>query len=162
MTATPLRTGQAAPKFCLSNEDGNEVCLKDFQGGWVVLYSYPKDKSKACTLEALDFTALKPQFERHNAEILGVSKDSVKSHQSFTTGKELDIALLSDPDVEVQKKYGVWKLKKFMGREYIGTIRSTFLIDPEGKIARIWDDVRVKGHAEEVLSEVRKLSSGKE
>ncbi|MFX0097737.1 MAG: thioredoxin-dependent thiol peroxidase [Candidatus Hodarchaeota archaeon] len=161
MTGDSLKVGQVAPKFCLSNQDGNEICLKDFQGDWVVLYFYPKDKSKACTLEALDFTALKPQFEKHNAKILGISKDSVKSHQSFASDKGLGILLLSDPEADVQKKYGVWRLKKFMGREYVGTIRSTFLIDPEGKIVKIWDNVRVKGHAEEVLGEVRKSSSGK-
>lgn len=162
MTSKLPEIGQKAPEFCLPRQNGDLVCLKGFQGSWVVLYFYPKDKSKSCTLEALDFTALKSQFERQNAKILGLSKDSVKSHQSFTSSKNLGITLLSDPELEVQNKYGVWRLKKFMGREAMGTVRSTFLIDPEGKVARVWDSVRVKGHAEEVLKEVKNLVSGKQ
>ena len=152
-----LQIGDKAPEFCLPNQDSEEVCLRDLQGSWVVLYFYPKDNTPGCTTEAIDFTALKSEFEKEGATILGVSPDSVKKHQNFITKKELQITLLSDEDKEVAQKYGVWQLKKLYGREYMGIVRSTFLIDPDGNIAEIWTKVKVKGHAQEVLEKLKEL-----
>ncbi len=146
-----LKEGNSAPDFVLKDASGKEVSLKDFKGKWIVLYFYPKDNTPGCTIEALDFTALKKNFEKKNAVILGISKDNCKAHQKFIDGKKLTIMLLSDEDTKVNQKYGVWMLKKFMGREYMGTHRSTFLIDPKGKIAKIWYGVSPDGHAKEVL-----------
>ncbi len=154
-----LKIGQNAPGFCLPDHDEKSTCLKDFRGKWIVLYFYPKDNSPSCSAEAMDFSSLNSDFEKENAVILGVSKDSLKSHQNFIQKRNLNINLLSDSDLEVQKKYYVWRSKKFRGRESMGTVRSTFLIDPEGKIVKIWDGVKVKGHAEEVLNEVKRLKS---
>ena len=159
MEKTSLKVGRPAPDFCLLNQNEESVCLKDFRGKWVVIFFYPKDNPPGCTIEATDFTKLKSKFESMNAVILGVSKDNCKSHQKFITGKKLTIILLSDPATEVQKLYGAWRPKKFMGKEFLGTVRSTFLIDPQGKIARIWDGVSAKGHAQEVWEELRKLDS---
>ena len=156
-----LQIGDRAPDFCLPNQDSEEVCLRDLQGSWVVLYFYPKDNTPGCTTEALDFTALKSEFEKEGATILGVSPDSIKKHQNFITKKELGITLLSDEDKEVLKKYGVWQLKKNFGKEYMGVVRSTFLIDPDGKIAYIWPKVKVKGHAKEVLEKLKELKESK-
>ncbi len=157
MNKSSLKIGQTAPDFCLLNQSEEKVCLKNFRGKWVVLYFYPKDNTPGCTIEALDFTKLKPEFESLNAVVLGVSKDSCQSHQKFISGKKLTIILLSDLETEVQKKYGVWRPKKFMGKEFLGTIRSTFLIDPEGKIARVWDGMKALGHAQAVLKELFQL-----
>ncbi len=156
-----LQIGDKAPEFCLPNQDSEEVCLRDLQGSWVVLYFYPKDNTPGCTTEAIDFTALKSEFEKEGATILGVSPDSVKKHQNFITKKELGITLLSDEDKEVLKAYGVWQLKKNFGKEYMGVVRSTFLIDPDGKIAYIWPKVKVKGHAQEVLEKLKELKESK-
>ncbi len=160
MADISLKIGQLAPDFFLPNQNEEKICLKDFRGKWVVLYFYPRDNTPGCTIEALDFTKLKPKFDSLNAVILGASKDNCKSHQKFVAGKKLTITLLSDPEVEMQKEYGVWRPKKFMGKEFLGTVRSTFLIDPQGKIARIWDKVSTRGHAQQVLAELEKLSQG--
>ena len=154
-----LKIGDSAPDFCLPNQDSEEICLRDFAGSWVVLYFYPKDSTPGCTTEALDFTALKSEFEKEGATIFGVSPDPVKRHQNFITKKELTITLLSDEEKEVAKMYGVWQLKKLYGKEYMGIVRSTFLIDPDGKIAYIWSKVKVKGHAQEVLEKLRELKN---
>ena len=147
---TTLNIGDKAPDFCLLNQDGEEICLDSFKGDWVVLYFYHKDNTKGCTLEALDFTLNKNDFNKLGATILGISPDSVKSHQNFCMKHDLTITLLSDPDHSVIEKYGVWKLKKMYGREYYGVERSTFLINPEGKIAESWHKVKVKGHVDAV------------
>lgn len=138
----------------MKDADGKNVCLKDYRGRWVVLYFYPKDLTPGCTLEALDFSTLKKDFEKKNAVILGVSKDSCESHQKFIDKKKLTIRLLSDPDSMIQKKFGVWRLKKFMCKEFTGTIRTTFLINPTGKIKKIWEKVKVRGHASEVFAAI--------
>ncbi len=143
--------GQPAPPFTLNDADGNDVTLKDFRGKWIVLYFYPKDNTPGCTIEALDFTRLQNEFAKRNAVILGISKDSCASHKKFIKDKSLTVTLLSDPDAKAQQAFGVWRLKKFMGKEFLGTIRSTFLIAPDGTIARIWDPVTPEGHAQEVL-----------
>ncbi len=152
-----LEVGQKAPDFCLPNQDSEEICLRDLQGSWVVLYFYPKDNTPGCTTEALDFTALKEEFEKEGAIILGVSPDSIKRHCNFIEKKGLTITLLSDEEKEVAQKYGVWQLKKMYGKEYMGIVRSTFLINPEGNIAYIWNKVKVKNHAKEVLEKLKEL-----
>ncbi len=152
-----LAVGVEAPGFCLSNQEGIEVCMEEFQGKWFVLYFYPRDNTKGCTLEAIDFTLNKGDFESLGAFIIGVSPDSVESHKNFCTKHDLGITLLSDPAHEALEKYGVWKLKKRFGREYHGVVRSSFLTDPEGRIAHIWRNVRVKGHVEAVKEKLSEL-----
>jgi thioredoxin-dependent peroxiredoxin len=150
-----IKLNDKAPSFTLKNSDEFNIKLSDFVGKWVVLYFYPRDNTPGCTLEALDFTRLKKDFALQNAVVLGISKDSCASHKKFTSKKDLTVELLSDPDSEVQKLYGVWRPKKMMGREFMGTVRSTVLIGPQGRIIRIWDKVKAKGHAEEVLEELK-------
>ena len=148
-----------APKFCLPNQYDEKVCSEDFRGKWVVLYFYPKDNSKTCTLEALSFTYNIKSFKEMGAVVIGVSPDSVKSHKNFTHKHNLDLILLSDPEHTVLNKYKVWKKKKMYGREYMGVERSTLIINPEGYIENQWIKVRIKGHVDEVkirLSELMK------
>ncbi|MDI6851803.1 MAG: thioredoxin-dependent thiol peroxidase [bacterium] len=146
-----LREGDLAQDFCLPDEEGNEVCLSSLKGKWIVLYFYPKDNTSGCTKEAIGFTEKIGDFKKLNAEVLGISKDSVKSHQSFKNKYGLKVKLLSDESAEVLKKFGAWGKKKMYGKEVEGTIRSTFLIDPNGRIRKIWHNVKVNGHADEVL-----------
>ena len=151
-----LPAGQPAPQFVLADADEEQLRLKDLLGRWVVLYFYPRDNTPGCTLEAIDFSRLREEFAALDAVIVGVSKDSCQSHRKFAARHGLSLLLLSDPDSTVQKSFGVWRPKKFMGREFLGTVRSTFLIDPAGKIARVWDNVRAAGHADEVLAELNR------
>ncbi len=157
MSNSKLNIGDNAPDFCLKNQDEKDICLKDYKGKNIVLYFYPKDNTPGCSLEAMMFTKYKPDFEKNNTTVLGISKDSCQSHRKFIKKKNLNLTLISDEDKEIHKKYGVWRNKKFMGKEFMGTIRSTFLIDSDGKIRNIWDNVRVKGHVEDVLEKVKKL-----
>jgi peroxiredoxin Q/BCP len=152
-----LKSGESAPDFCLSDTEQNQVCLNDFQGKWVVLYFYPKDNTSGCTLEAINFTKAIAEFEKLNAAVVGISPDSVKSHCNFRDKHELKVTLLSDPDHKALESYGVWSLKKMYGKEYFGVVRSTFLIDPEGRIAEIWRKVNVPGHIETVLKKLQAL-----
>ncbi len=147
--------GEIAPDFCLPDKDGKETCLKDFKGTWVVFYFYPKDNTPGCTTEAIDFTAAKASFEAEGAVVLGTSPDSQKSHCRFTDKHELKITLLSDPDHLALENYGAWQKKASYGREYMGVVRSTFLISPEGKLAHVWP--KVKGHVDEVLAKLKEL-----
>lgn len=155
MPASSLQAGNKAPDFCLPNQNSENVCLKDFKGKWIVLYFYPKDNTAGCKQEAVDFTFLKNDFEKNGAVILGISKDSVSSHQKFVEKADLSITLLADPELKVIKAYDVWQLKKFMGNENTGTVRTTFLINPDGCIEKIWNSVRVKEHAAAVLEELK-------
>ena len=152
-----LEVGDKAPEFCLPNQDENEICLRDLKGKWIVLYFYPKDNTPGCTTEACDFTENLPDFEGLDAVVLGVSPDSPKKHRNFIEKKNLGITLLSDENKEVLESYGVWQLKKMCGKEYMGVVRSTFLIDPDGIIAEIWRNVRVKGHVEKVKKRLAEL-----
>ena len=152
-----LKIGDTAPDFCLEDPDKGKQCLHDLKGKWVVLYFYPKDNTKGCTLEALEFSAAEDEFTEKNAVILGVSPDSLKSHTSFREKHNLSINLLSDTEKEVLSKYGVWQQKKMYGREYMGVVRTTYLIDPEGKVAHIWAKVKVANHAEDVLVKLTEL-----
>lgn len=151
---------EKAPDFCLPDKDSTNICLKDFKGKWVILYFYPKDNTKGCTLEALDFTENLMDFEAMNAVVIGVSPDSVKSHHNFAEKHQLQIMLLSDPDHTVLEQYGVWQLKKMYGREYYGVVRSTFLINPEGVIVHVWRNVKVKNHVSTVKENLQKLQKG--
>ena len=153
-----LKTGRKAPAFTLEDQQGKKVKLSDFNGQWVVLYFYPKDNTSGCTTEACNFSDNILTFEDLNTIVLGVSPDSVKSHEKFAAKYDLKISLLSDPDHKVLEKYGVWQKKKMYGREYYGVVRSTFLIDPDGKIAHIWEKVKVAGHVNEVLKKYAELN----
>jgi len=153
-----IQVGEKAPGFCLPDGDGREVCLDDFGGKWVALYFYPKDNTQGCTLEAVEFTAAKDDFASKNAVVVGVSRDSAKSHTNFTAKHDLDLILLSDPEHRVHEEYGVWQLKKMYGKESYGTVRSTFLIDPDGVVRHVWQKVKAAGHAEKVLERLGELS----
>ena len=158
-----LEVGNKAPDFCAKNQDDIEICSRDLKGKWVVLYFYPKDLTPGCTTQACDFTEQHMQFDDLDAMILGVSPDSTKKHRDFIEKKDLTITLLSDETKKMCEDYGVWQLKQFMGKEFMGVVRTTFIINPEGNIAAVWDKVNVrkkksvKGEKIEVLhvSEVR-------
>ncbi|WP_321311786.1 thioredoxin-dependent thiol peroxidase [Halarcobacter sp.] len=139
-----LEVGQSAPEFCALNQDDIEICSRDLLGKWIVLYFYPKDMTPGCINEACDFTAAEPEFDKLDAIILGVSPDDTKKHRNFIEKKELSITLLADVDKKMCEAYQVWQLKKFMGKEFMGVVRTTFIINPEGKIAAIWDKVSVR------------------
>ena len=152
-----LEIGDAIPEFCLANQDEEEICFRDIKGRWAVIYFYPKDNTPGCTTEACDFTAALPDFTGMEAIILGVSPDSPKKHRNFIEKKDLKITLLADESKELCKSFGMWQLKKFMGREYMGVVRSTFLIAPDGTLAYKWEKVRVKNHVLEVKEKLKEL-----
>ncbi len=149
MTQT-LSAGDPAPGFTLNDKDGNSVSLSDFSGKWVVLYFYPRDNTSGCITEARDFSALLPAFKKKNAAIIGISADSEASHTRFAAKHDLTVTLLSDPEHKALEAYGVWQKKKMAGREYMGIVRTTYLIDPEGIVREVWNKVKVKAHAETV------------
>jgi len=142
--------GKKAAGFCLPDAEGNPVCLDRFWGKWVVLYFYPRDNTPGCTIEAMQFNAALEEFAGLGAQVIGVSADSPESHQKFAGKHNLSVLLLSDTDHTVIKSYDSWKPKTMFGREFLGTQRDTFLIDPEGTIVTVWRKVSPKGHAEEV------------
>lgn len=152
-----LQIKEEAPLFSLPNQDNAEISLLNFRGSYVVLYFYPKDKTPGCTTEACDFRDSMESLNALGAVVLGVSPDSTKSHQSFIGKESLNFTLLSDTNKEVLKMYGAFGVKKLYGKEYEGVIRSTFLIDPQGKIAHIWKNVKVKGHIKEVREKLEAL-----
>jgi len=152
-----LEVGQIAPDFELPTDGGRSLKLSSLRGKPVVLYFYPKDDTSGCTAESIAFSALKPQFEKLGATVIGMSPDSVKSHDKFKAKHDLAIDLATDEEKKTLEAYGVWKEKSMYGRKYMGVERSTFLIDPEGRIARAWRKVRVPGHAEEVLDAAKAL-----
>lgn len=149
-----LAIGDLAPAFSLPSEDGTIVDLYELRGKNIVLYFYPKDDTPGCTIEAQDFTAQIKEFEALNTVVLGVSKDDIKSHCKFIEKYKLTITLLSD-DGEICQKYGVLKEKSMFNKKYLGIERTTFLIDPKGRIAHIWDKVKVNGHVKEVLEIIK-------
>ena len=146
-----LRENFKAPSIKLPSTNNKEYSLKNSIGSFVIIYFYPKNDTPGCTLETNDFNKLLPQFRKLECEIYGISKDSIESNNKFKKKYKVRFNLLSDLDKKVLKKYKVWGKKKFMGREFMGIIRSTFLIDKKGKILKIWDNVKVKGHAQVVL-----------
>lgn len=152
------KIGTKAKNFTLPDQDSKLHTLTGYTGQWVVLYFYPKDDTPGCTVEACQFRDTFPQFKRSQAVVFGVSVDAVKKHAKFATKYELPFTLLSDEEKKVVELYGVWAKKKFMGREYMGILRTTFLINPAGKIAKIYENVKPSGHAEEVLKDINELS----
>lgn len=153
-----LIVGNKAPEFSLPDSGGNEVSLKDFSGKWLVLYFYPKDNTPGCTTEGIEFTQRLPEFKKNNAEVVGVSGDSVESHCKFIAKHKLEVQLLSDPEHKALEAYGVWQLKKNYGKEYFGIVRTTVLIDPEGNVACVWNKVSVKDHVDAVLAKLKELA----
>ncbi|HDP69113.1 MAG TPA: thioredoxin-dependent thiol peroxidase [Candidatus Marinimicrobia bacterium] len=150
-----LTIGDIAPDFTLPDQNGSEVRLSDFAGRWVVLYFYPKDNTSGCTQEALDFTEHLGEYKKLNAKVFGISPDSVESHRKFIRKHDLKVDLLADPEHTVLKKYGVWREKLMVGRKYFGVVRTTYLINPEGRIEKIWEKVKVAGHADAVMCEIQ-------
>ena len=146
-----MKVNSKAPIFKLPSTSKKDYSLKDSIGKYVVIYFYPKDDTPGCTIETNDFNKLLPKFKKLNCEVLGVSKDSLKSHEKFREKYKIKFNLLADEEIKVLKKYKVWGKKKFMGREFMGIIRTTYLIDKKGKIIKVWDNVKVKDHAKEVL-----------
>ena len=166
-----LKIGEIAPSFCAANQDDVEICSRDLQGKWIVLYFYPKDLTPGCTTQACDFTDKHSSFDDLDAVILGVSPDDTTKHRKFIDSKDLTITLLSDTSKKMCEDFGVWQLKKFMGKEFMGVVRTTFIIDPDGKLAAIWPKVSVrkkksvKGekieilHVDEVKEKLQELQS---
>ena len=166
-----LKIGEIAPSFCAANQDDVEICSRDLQGKWIVLYFYPKDLTPGCTTQACDFTDKHSSFDDLDAVILGVSPDDTTKHRKFIDSKDLTITLLSDTSKKMCEDYEVWQLKKFMGKEFMGVVRTTFIIDPDGKLAAIWPKVSVrkkksvKGekievlHVDEVKEKLQELQS---
>ena len=147
-----------APDFSLPDQDGIARSLSDYRGQWMVLYFYPKDNTPGCVMEACEFRdehAIISQFG--NASIIGISKDSVRSHKKFATEHHLNFPLLSDVDHKVLEAYGAWKSKKFMGRSYMGVERTTFIVSPTGKIVKTYKNVVPKGHAAEIIQDLQQL-----
>ena len=153
-----LKTNTKAPDFKLPSTSKDKYSLKDSIGKYVVIYFYPKDDTPGCTIETNDFNKLLSKFKKLECKVYGISKDNLKSHDKFRDKYKIKFDLLADEELTVLKKYKVWGKKKFMGREFMGIIRTTFLIDKKGKIIKIWDNVKVKDHAKEVLETVKNLS----
>jgi len=143
--------------FCLPNQDGVEICLRDLKGKWTVLYFYPKDNTPGCTTEAKEFSELLDEFEKLGAVVIGISPDNPKKHCNFIEKHSLEITLLSDEEKKVLKAFGAWGKKKMYGKEYEGVIRSTFIINPQGKIVKEYKKVKAKGHAAKVLEDLKSL-----
>lgn len=158
-----LKVGDRAPDFELPDQNGVLHKLSDFvpnkKGNYLLIYFYPKDDTTGCTAEACAIRDEMPQFEKLDCQVVGVSGDSVKSHSKFVEKYDLNFTLLSDESRETLNKYGVWQKKKFMGKEYMGIVRSSFLLDPKGAIAIIYDKVKPETHASQVLSDLEKLKN---
>ncbi|MEK4362348.1 thioredoxin-dependent thiol peroxidase [Paenibacillus sp. FSL M8-0212] len=152
-----LTVGELAPDFELPSSTGESVKLSDYRGQRVLLYFYPKDMTSSCTQQACDFRDRHAEFEGLNTVILGISTDPMKQHDKFIAKYGLPFTLLSDEEHVVAEQYGVWQLKKMYGKEYMGMVRSTFLIDEEGKLIKDWSKVRVKGHIESALEALKTL-----
>ena len=157
-----LAAGQQAPGFELPDQNGEKVKLSDFKGQWVVLYFYPKDMTPGCTTEACNFQEALPDFKNLKAVVLGVSKDSVERHKKFAEKYNLQFRLLSDAENNVCETYGVWGEKSMYGRKYMAINRSTFLIDPNGKIAKVYPKVKVKTHHQEVMEDLKTLQAAEQ
>lgn len=153
------KAGTKAPGFKALDQDGVTRSLKDYAGKWVILYFYPKDDTPGCTKEACGFRDGFAKYKRAGIEVIGVSVDSVKKHAKFVEKYSLPFTLLSDEDKKIVEAYGVWGEKKFMGRTYMGTNRVSYLINPEGKIVKVYDKVKPEEHADEVLADAKQQKS---
>ena len=153
-----LKINTKAPNFILPSTSKEKYSLKDSLGKYVVIYFYPKDDTPGCTIETNDFNKSLPKFNKLECEVYGISKDTLKSHDKFRDKYKIKFDLLADEELTVLKKYKVWGKKKFMGREFMGIHRTTFLIDKKGKIIKIWDNVKVKDHTKEVLATLISIS----
>lgn len=152
-----IKEGNALPDFELKNQSDKPIQKTSLTGKWVVLYFYPKDNTPGCTQEACDFSESIQDFETLQCAVYGVSPDSVQSHAKFISKKDLKVELLSDPEHELTEACGYWQKKKMFGKEYMGVVRSTLLVDPEGKVRKFWSPVKVKGHIEEVKEALKTL-----
>ncbi len=158
---TTLKVGKAAPSFSLNDQDGKTHKLSAYKGKWVLLYFYPKDDTPGCTKQACGIRDEFPTFKKLECIVFGISTDTEKSHKKFEEKYKLPFTLLADTEKKVVEKYGVWAPKKFMGREFLGTVRTSFLINPEGRIAKIYENVKPAVHAEEVLADLKELRKKK-
>ena len=152
-----LSEGDTAPNFKLPDQNGDVHELKDYKEKWLVVFFYPKDNTPGCTKEACNFRDNIKPLEGLGAKVLGVSVDSVKKHANFVAKYDLPFTLLADEEQKMVNDYGVWGLKKFMGREYMGTNRMTFIVDPKGKIAKVYSKVKAATHGEEVLADLKQI-----
>lgn len=159
MTEIEIKPGDLAPDFSLPDHTGTMRTAQSLRGSWCILYFYPKDNTTACTAEALAFSAVYEELADLGVPVIGISPDSVESHQKFIEKHDLKVTLLSDVSHDVIGAFGAWKLKKMYGKEYMGVERSTFLIDPSGIIKEIWRKVKVKGHVEAVTSRLHELKA---
>lgn len=158
MAELTLNVGDKAPAFCLSAAGRADVRLEDYAGKWLVVYFYPKDDTPGCTTEALEFTALLPEFRALGAEVVGISKDSVAAHEKFAAKHNLEVTLLSDGDKAALEAYGAWREKTSYGKTAMGVVRSTYLLDPQGVVRAAWPKMaKAEGHAAVVLAELRRL-----
>ena len=155
------KIGRAAPQFSLADQDGKTHRLSAYKGSWVLLYFYPKDDTPGCTKQACAIRDEFPAFKKLGCVVFGISTDTEKSHKKFEAKYDLPFTLLADPDKKAVEAYGVWAPKKFMGREFLGTLRTSFLINPEGKIVKIYEKVKPEAHAEEVLADLKAFSKKK-
>ncbi|MDR2179819.1 MAG: peroxiredoxin [Synergistaceae bacterium] len=146
-----IERGKALPEFALDDAEGKRRTKEEFLGHWLVLYFYPKDNTSGCTNEAKSFAELYGEFLKHETAVVGVSPDDVKSHGKFSSKLELPFPLLSDPEHTLLESCGVWQTKKMYGREYMGVVRTTLLVDPKGVVRELWEKVKVTGHAAAVL-----------
>ena len=153
-----IKEGAPAPDFTLPDQDGTEHTLSDYQGQWVLVYFYPKDDTPGCTKEACGIRDSWGKYKRNKVQVFGISPDSVAKHRKFVDKYELPFTLLADEGKKVVKQYGVWGKKKFMGREYMGVARNSFLVDPKGNVAKVYDKVKPEEHAEEVLADRKALA----
>lgn len=154
-----FKAGDVVPDFSIQVLANKSYSLKDFAGKYLVMYFYPKDNTPGCTIEARDFNSLKSEFEKLNAEIIGISKDTHASHDKFKNNFNLNIHLGSDHDSNTCEKFNVWAQKSMFGKKYMGIERSTFLIGPDGKFAHVWYNVSAMGHAKEVLKKLKDISA---
>ena len=152
-----LKEKTKAPNFKLPSTSKDNYSLKDSIGKYVVIYFYPKDDTPGCTIETNDFNKLLSKFKKLECEVYGISKDSLKSHDKFKKKYKIKFDLLADEELKVLKKYKVWKKKKFMGREFMGVVRTTYLLDKKGQILKIWNNVKAKDHAQEVLETLKSI-----
>ncbi|MGB4191230.1 MAG: thioredoxin-dependent thiol peroxidase [Rickettsiales bacterium] len=153
-----LKIGDTVTNFTLSSDQQESVSISDFHGKNIILYFYPKDDTPGCTIEAKDFSCLTEEFSKLNTVIIGISKDDIKSHAKFRVKHDLKHILLADPNLDIIKQFNCWVEKSMYGKKYMGVARKTFLINKEGLLERIWPDVKIKDHAEEVLSVIKNMS----